>query len=508
MRVERLKRKPVPCLLSVAALGIFMVGLSPLGQLSYDLSQELKPATTISNLVVIYANEQTVREFGDGHGGVSRLAHTRLLDQLTAQGARLVFYDFFFSETNRSPTIDRGLGTAIRQQGSVILTASGETSLDSGVALERVFPPADIFRDAARAWGHAEIVGNVAREIPRNFAGTPSAVWVAAASLQPDQFNPEGSSEVRWLNYYGPPEANAFAHYCMQDLLVERPGTLSFTNQVVFIGQRISTGHVSSAKDTFATPYSSLGHGPVPGVDIHATAFLNLMRHDWLRQVPIAVQCLAAALWGGTITGLLYWLSRGQRTVLVLAALSSAVALIAVSLFLQWHFYWWWSWLGPAFGQTALAFGWVLKHPRPDPYVAFISYRHQEDGSTALLLRDHLAKRGYKAFIDVKSLTSGHFDEQLLRELDSSSFFILILSPTTLARCTEPGDWVFKEFSHALQRKKTIIPVFKEGFRFDDKDGVPDLPEIKELSRFHGLQFRTDDFEGFANQLMARLKLR
>jgi hypothetical protein len=147
----------------------------------------------------------------------------------------------------------------------------------------------------------------------------------------------------------------------------------------------------------------------------------------------------------------------------------------------------------------------AIRNPKPDPYIAFISYRTDEDGSTALLIAKSLGERGLKVFLDVNSLHAGKFDEQLLNEIDSATYFILLLSPNSLARCINPDDWVLREITHALAKGKTIIPVLKSGFRFDAKEGIPDLPQIAELTKFHGVAYATKDFDGFMKQLESLL---
>jgi hypothetical protein len=242
------------------------------------------------------------------------------------------------------------------------------------------------------------------------------------------------------------------------------------------------------------------------GVEIHGTALLNLLRDDWLRPTPLIWQCGAAALWGIGILLALYALSRKSIVIPFIAAAVAAALLAAGSIFFQWHSFRWWCWLGPTVGQTATALFFVWRSPKRDPYIAFISYRTEDDGAAALLISRSLAERGLKAFIDVRSLESGKFDEQLLGEIEKSTFFIPILSQRCLARCADPNDWVLRELSHALTLRKVIIPVIRSGFSFGPSSDVPDLPQIAELSRYHGVHYSNRDFDGFLKQLIARLK--
>jgi hypothetical protein len=188
--------------------------------------------------------------------------------------------------------------------------------------------------------------------------------------------------------------------------------------------------------------------------------------------------------------------------------LVSIILVCVVLLHVQWHFHLWCVWVVPAFAQPVAAFAWVALHPKPDPYLAFVSYRTTEDGATARLIADHLLGRGCRTFLDVKSLEAGKFDEQLLGAIDNAKFFVLILSSSSLARCVEPDDWVLKELSHALAKRKRIVPVFKDDFDFNDKKNVPDLPEIGKLRSCHGLKCSIREFDVFMQGLARLLGVR
>jgi hypothetical protein len=72
----------------------------------------------------------------------------------------------------------------------------------------------------------------------------------------------------------------------------------------------------------------------------------------------------------------------------------------------------------------------------------------------------------------------------------------------------DKNDWVLKELTHALSKKKQIIPVFKGGFSFDAQEDIPQLPQITELKKYQGVPYSNRDFEGFMQQLVGLLKLR
>lgn len=506
-----LARHPLtPSALITVAAGLLLVTLTPLQDLSYDLSFRTKPRAAITNVVLISANQETLKNLGDEHGYVKRTEHARLLDRLAQERAKLVFYDFVFSESNQVAEVDQTLARAIRNQGSVILVATADDSTEHDVALKTALsPPIPILAQAARGWGHAELFGNIVREISGDFY-TNYAVWVAATKLEPEKFAREDPNRARWLNYYGRPGSGAIPHCSFEDAISNNvpPGFLA--EKIVFVGQSFPVEKAQKFQDAFATPYSVptflLSSKPMPGVEIHATALLNLIRGNWLRLAPLGWQWLAAAVWGIVTVKTFFVLRRKSKMLALVGALGGALLLWIVSLYVQWRFHVFWAWVGPVFLQTAAALVLVGRIPKTDPYVAFISYRTEEDGAAALLTARSLSERGYKTFLDVRSLTAGYFDEQLLREIENATFFVLILSPNSLARCVNADDWVLRELTHALSKQKPVIPIFKSGFSFDAKQGIPDLPQLAELRRFQGVSYSNANFDGYLEKLMELLR--
>lgn len=61
-----------------------------------------------------------------------------------------------------------------------------------------------------------------------------------------------------------------------------------FSNKVVFVGARTFTKSANERKDAYPTPYPEQQQGNkfMPGVEIQAITFLNLLREDWLNRLP------------------------------------------------------------------------------------------------------------------------------------------------------------------------------------------------------------------------------
>ena len=134
-------------------------------------------------------------------------------------------------------------------------------------------------------------------------------------------------------------------------------------------------------------------------------------------------------------------------------------------------------------------------------YDIFISYRRDGGDTLAQLIYDRLTARGYRVFLDIESLRSGKFNEKLLSVIDECKDLVVILPPNSLERCSNPGDWLYAELSHALKRKKNIVPVMMKGFCWPDT-----LPEgLEELPNFNGIQDNKDYFDAVIDKITTLL---
>ena len=96
-------------------------------------------------------------------------------------------------------------------------------------------------------------------------------------------------------------------------------------------------------------------------------------------------------------------------------------------------------------------------------YDIFISYRREGGLQYAVALQSMLLNMGYRVFLDVRDLSSGHFDTTLLNRIEACKDFILILSDGALERCSQEDDWVCREIQHAIRLNKNIIPLVPDG---------------------------------------------
>lgn len=116
-------------------------------------------------------------------------------------------------------------------------------------------------------------------------------------------------------------------------------------------------------------------------------------------------------------------------------------------------------------------------------YSVFISYRREGAFDTACLIAEKLRNRGYSVFLDVESMRSGKFNEQLYLVIGQCRDFVLVLPQGGLDRCLSQDDWLRLEIMHAMKLGKNIIPVMLKGFSWPEK-----MPEgLEGLDTFQGI---------------------
>lgn len=131
----------------------------------------------------------------------------------------------------------------------------------------------------------------------------------------------------------------------------------------------------------------------------------------------------------------------------------------------------------------------------------FISYRREGGEFLASLLYQRLTSDGYSVFLDVESLRSGKYNEQLFRVIEECTDFLLILPPNGLDRCVHPDDWVRLEIEHAVDLGKNIVPVMMRGFEWPDV-----LPEkLQGIPLENGVTANTELFDGVIARLEQKL---
>ncbi len=138
----------------------------------------------------------------------------------------------------------------------------------------------------------------------------------------------------------------------------------------------------------------------------------------------------------------------------------------------------------------------------PQENTVFISYRRTNIFIARAVYQD-LRANGYDCFLDYQSIDSGSFERVILNQVAARAHFVVILTPSAVERCVNPGDWVRREIEHAMDLKRNIVPLLFEDFEF--RDAAPYLTgKLSGLGGYNGVRVPADYFE----EAMARLRSR
>ncbi|MFY9574821.1 MAG: toll/interleukin-1 receptor domain-containing protein [Blastocatellia bacterium] len=137
-------------------------------------------------------------------------------------------------------------------------------------------------------------------------------------------------------------------------------------------------------------------------------------------------------------------------------------------------------------------------------YDVFLSYRRELSAEAARLMRAELRSKGFRVFLDVEDLRSGHFDQALLKCIANTPNFLVVLAPHSLAGCSDQNDWFRKEIAWAIKSNRNIIPVFMPGFKFPELAELPD--EIRVLRSHQSVTFSHEFFDAMIEKIKQYLK--
>jgi adenylate cyclase len=354
---------------------------TPLGEglvaASYDLPFQVRDTMTSYSVlpheaVVVYLDDSSHQHLKQKYlEAWNRAYYVKLLKRLTAEGSKAVVFDIVFSDA-LDTNIDQEFADAMRANGNVII-ASDFTIQDYGVkgsASGKYFTlPLDLFNAGAAADVGASALFPDAGEYIRKYWPMVSAdsghqlgseAWAAALLVRPS-FNESNSLKESsfWINYYAPetlmPSVSFYKAIADNDPDVP-PGF--FKNKVVFVGAKLQTHLSVDRKDEYSTPFSYRDDSQwYSGVGIHATAFLNLIRGDYLRRVSYE------RIWTivlGVLFGAILVLCRPLTATFIAMVSVFPIALWDYYLF-QWH-YAWFPWLILVVVQIPIALVWGIAY--------------------------------------------------------------------------------------------------------------------------------------------------
>ena len=311
---------------------------------SYDLLFTFRQSSPPSEVVIVYQDEDSYKQLEQGVASWDRGLHAQLLERLKADHARAVVFDILF-EVPRNPESDRLFAEAIRTNGQVMLGGLYyDSSGFSGKAKASVRPHA-AFADAAAGWGNVMLPVDADFGIRQHLIGServPGLDWRAAQIIgAPVTRIAENRFVRRWLNYYGP--ADTFEHHSYYQAI--DPDGLpdgTFRDKVVYVGGRTLAGLPGEDRDAFRTPFTWLSNVFCPGVEIHATALVNLLRQDWLTRPMPAIELGVLLVAGLALGG---GLVQFRPVLAVVWALVAVAVVVGVSFLLFAQARVWFPWL-------------------------------------------------------------------------------------------------------------------------------------------------------------------
>jgi len=335
--------------------------LSPFGRglivRSYDSLFIFRPTmdpAALSGTVILSMDEDSCRHLSqDPNKEWDRRIHARLLQALKARGARLVVFDVLFDAASPDPAMDAQFAGAIRQHGPVVVGGSRkEVKNADAPPLIRLLPPNDRLGTNV-PWGVVE--WPTRDQVIRQFlheADYTNLAFQAAAVFGPARPRPAAAP---WLNYYGPPGTIPTVSYYRALESNALPPDF-FSGKAVFVGVGSLITALGPTTDLHPTPFSWWQAGQISGVELHATAFLNLVRNEWFTECgPLTELLMVVGL--GALLGFL--LPRFLPWTAAAVALTMAVLFAAGATALAWTTHYWFPWLITSAVQVPCALAWA-----------------------------------------------------------------------------------------------------------------------------------------------------
>jgi tetratricopeptide (TPR) repeat protein len=134
----------------------------------------------------------------------------------------------------------------------------------------------------------------------------------------------------------------------------------------------------------------------------------------------------------------------------------------------------------------------------------FLSYR-RTNVPWALAIFQNLNQHGYDVFFDYNGIASGDFERIILGNITARAHFLVLLTPSALERCGEPGDWLRREIETALDGWRNIVPLMLEGFDFGTPTIASQLTgKLEALKGYNGLSIPPEYFMEAMKRLRGR----
>ncbi|MGP8199695.1 MAG: CHASE2 domain-containing protein [Limisphaerales bacterium] len=417
---------------SVGALLSAIAGsalLTPLGdklaQWSYDLPFRVRGVVYPTEAALVYMDEQSHQDLGQPYDRPwNRALHAQLLDLLTAEHVKGVVFDIVFSGPGADPKADEELASAIKKNGKVILAAdyrtggSGTAQAGSYLTFDSPYDP--LYNAADGRLGSDFVYPDSDQSVRLHLPTDPkndqvsSEGWTAATMLDAAVTrNVSNKFLPFYVNYYGP--SGTIRNASFSKVLAGEVATNFFTDKIVFVGARLRTKYSGERKDEYQTPFSYVNPDTpfTGGVEIQATAFLNLLRNERIFRLPVQVEVPLIFLCG-LLTGFGLTLLRPMGSSLAVLALAAGAAVVNYLMFA--HLHRWFAWEIIVLAQLPIAWVFSISFNSVQLYVE----KQKVEQSLSLYLSPKLVKK----FASNPKLLKPGAEKQLLTILfsDIASF--------------------------------------------------------------------------------------
>jgi len=252
-------------------------------------------------------------------------------------------------------------------------------------------------------------------------------------------------SNRRYLNYYGPPHTVTTVPYYRALQLGDNKQSsplVDFKGKAVFVG--LSERILAERKDSFYTVFSQANGVFIGGVEIAATAFLNMVEDTAVKPVSPLSYILIILIWG-IVAGFVCRISS------VLIAALSVVGMSALYLFAATYFFkmdgTWYPIVIPLFAQSPLALAGAVLWS----YAETNKERQQIRKALAYYVPDEVVDQLAKNMVDIKNSGSMVYGACLFADVAGYTTLSEKMSPQQLS------DLMHKYF------EATFEPVKKHG---------------------------------------------
>lgn len=119
----------------------------------------------------------------------------------------------------------------------------------------------------------------------------------------------------------------------------------------------------------------------------------------------------------------------------------------------------------------------------------FISYRRHHGEAWAAHVKELLEKRGVRCYLDKHKKRTVDFKESLLRNINQSNNFLLVLSEGVFEKREDETDWVRDEIAYAHRNNKNIIAVIFNGYDPSQVKWSEEIEDVAFLETLECLKF-------------------